>query len=386
MSRHGRYELTPLEIASMRCFGDDEADPLPAPAASPVAALEAAMLPALRRPPCLLAFSGGRDSSALLAVAVRLARREGLPPPVPATLRVRDAPRAEESEWQELTARHTGVDDWVRIELTDELDFVGAAAQKLLRRHGLLWPANLHFFVPLLEEAAGGSLITGVGADIVLASGLPDLMGQSRARAATRNAVRRVYRALPAAARRPYVARQVAPDRPWLRPDAARALTRELLELRPEPVALAARLDYHYRQRTQVLTRYGLGLLAADEDARIVHPFVDPGFLASLGRFLGRRGAGGRTKVMRALFGDLLPEAVVMRPTKASFAEAFCGPHSRRLIRDWDGDGVDPALVDTERLRAFWRDGSDMQRLGRTALLLQAAWLGRAASPSATAM
>lgn len=371
----------------MRCLGDDEADALPAPTApSPIAALEAAMVPALSRPPCLLAFSGGRDSSALIAVAVRLARREGLPPPIPATLRVRDAPRTQEAEWQELTARHAGVEDWVRIELTDELDFVGVAAQKLLRRHGLLWPANLHFFVPLLEEAAGGSLITGVGGDILLASGLSDLMGHSRARGAARYALRRVYRALPTAARRPYVARRVGSERAWLRPDAAQALTRELLRLRPEPVALDARLDYHYRQRPQVLTRHGLDLIAADEAAQIVHPFVDPGFLASFGRFLGTGGVGGRTHVMRALFGALLPEPVITRPTKASFAEAFCGTHSRELVRKWDGSGVDQALVDVERLRDFWGDGTDMYRLGRTALLLQAAWLGRIAATAGNVM
>ena len=59
---------------------------------TPLAALEEAILPALRRPPCLVSFSGGRDSSCVLAAATRAARREGLQPPVPVTLRVSNAP------------------------------------------------------------------------------------------------------------------------------------------------------------------------------------------------------------------------------------------------------------------------------------------------------
>src|SRR5262245_66597824 len=95
---------TALEIASGRMYGEYRASAdLPAPSRqrgpNPLAALEKAVLPALRRPPCLVSFSGGRDSSAVLAAATRAAGREGLPPPIPITLRVRNAPMAEESEW-----------------------------------------------------------------------------------------------------------------------------------------------------------------------------------------------------------------------------------------------------------------------------------------------
>ena len=54
------------------------------------------MLRALRRPPCLVSFSGGLDSSALLAVATAVARREGLDDPVPATLVVPGSPESDE--------------------------------------------------------------------------------------------------------------------------------------------------------------------------------------------------------------------------------------------------------------------------------------------------
>lgn len=381
MSERERLRLDPLEVAAVRCPGEEPrvpALPVPPPGRSPLAALEAALLPALVQAPCLVAFSGGRDSSALLAVAARLARREGLPMPVPATLRVPGAPRAEESEWQELVLGHIGLDDWVRIELAGELDFVGPTAQKLLRRHGLLWPANLHFFVPLSEAAPGGTLVTGVGGDAVFASGQADLLGQSRLRTAPRRAVRSVYRRLPEPARRPYAERRMRAEAPWLRPAAVEAMAARMLAHTPEPDALDARLGHIPRQRPIVLTLHGLDLLAADEGTRIVSPLLDLGFLASLGGFLGKRGVGGRTALMRALFGELLPEAVLTRATKATFGEAFCGPLTRALAKGWDGSGLDPELVNPDALRSYWGDGSDMRALGLTAILLQAvSWGGR---------
>jgi asparagine synthase (glutamine-hydrolysing) len=381
-----RLRLDPLEVAAVRCPGVDPevpALPTPPPGQTPVAALEAALLPALERPPCLVAFSGGRDSSALLAVATRLACREGLPAPVPATLRVPAAPRAEESEWQELVLGHLGLDDWLRIELDGELDFVGPTAQKVLRRHGLLWPANLHFFAPVVEAAAGGTLVTGVGGDAVFASGGPDLLGQSRLRAAPRRAARRVYHRLPAAARRPYAERRLRREAPWLRPAAAEAMAARWLALPPEPRAVDARLDHIARQRPLVLTLNGLDLLAADEGMRIVSPLLDLGFLASLGRFLGRRGVGGRTTLMRALFSEVLPEKVLTRDTKATFGEAFCGPYTRALAAGWDGAGLDPELVDPDALRKFWGDCSELRPLGLTALLCHAIWLAGEDRPQA---
>ena len=39
---------------------------------------------------------------------------------------------------------------------------VGPIAQRVLRRHGILWPTNVHVQVPLLEAARGGTLFTGI--------------------------------------------------------------------------------------------------------------------------------------------------------------------------------------------------------------------------------
>ena len=79
-----RHELSPLEVASGLVFGllpAAEAAPAAGPPEDPLEALEAAVRPALERSPCVVSFSGGRDSSAVLAVATQVARREGLPLP-----------------------------------------------------------------------------------------------------------------------------------------------------------------------------------------------------------------------------------------------------------------------------------------------------------------
>ena len=66
---------------------------------------------------------------------------------------------------------HLGLADWQRIEITEELDLVGPVAAAMLRRHGLLWPPNVHFLFPLLKAARGGALLTGVGGDQLFAWG-----------------------------------------------------------------------------------------------------------------------------------------------------------------------------------------------------------------------
>ena len=61
---------------------------------------------------------------------------------------------------------------------------------------------------------------------------------------------------------------------------------------------------------------------------------------------------------MDAIFGDVLPADVRSRRTKASFDGAFWHEHSRELVGRWAGEGVDPSLVDVERLRAQWESGA----------------------------
>ena len=91
------------------------------------------MRPALVDGPCYVTFSGGRDSSAVLAAATALARREGHALPIPVTRVYPDLPDTDESDWQRAVVDHLGLTEWVRLELRDgESDLLGAAARDAL--------------------------------------------------------------------------------------------------------------------------------------------------------------------------------------------------------------------------------------------------------------
>jgi hypothetical protein len=77
---------------------------------------------------------------------------------------------------------------------------------------------------------------------------------------------------------------------------------------------------------------------------------------------------------MRRFFGDLLPEPVLARTTKASFDEAFWNRHSRAFAASWESEGVDVEIVDVAALGREWSSPAPNPR---SYLLFQAAWLER---------
>jgi asparagine synthetase B (glutamine-hydrolysing) len=373
------YRLSPLEIASGLVLGSAaERGALPdLPGGTTLrSALEDAVRPALERPPCLVSFSGGRDSSTVLAVAANLARREGLAMPVPVTNRFPLSARAEEREWQERVLAHLRLDDWVRIASVDELDCVGPVAVGVLRRHGLLWPFNVHFHVPLLRAAAGGSLLTGIGGDEALsesswARALAVLSGRALPR--PRDALRLGLALAPPVVRRPMMRRRIPRLWTWLTPAAEDALRETLAaEAAAEPLRWTSRFRRLHRFRSLSVGTASLALLAADVGVEIVHPFHEPGFIAALAGLPPGKRFATRDEAMRVLAGDLLPADVLLRRTKASFDDVFWGGHSRALLAHWHGDAVDRAVVDPERLRETW---SSARPDARCFTLLQSVWL-----------
>jgi asparagine synthase (glutamine-hydrolysing) len=357
-------EFTPLELACGLVFGVDRPAVLPPVerTLTPAAALEAAILPALRRAPCLVSFSGGRDSSLVLAVATRLARREGLPDPIAASNLVPAAEASDESRWQELVVAHLGLGDWLRLRWdAEELDALGPFARRALRRHGLLWPFNAHFHVPLLEAAGGGSLLTGIGGDELFA-------------AATRTGRRALL--VPRALRRRRLERRPSVPFDWLTAPARRALVESAAASEvAEPLRLARRMAWVRGYRYLAVGTGSLELLARDAGATIAHPLLDPAAWAAVGRAPGR-GFAGRTAAMRALFADLLPDELLARHTKASFDEVFFGSHSAAFARSWRGTGVPTEVVDVAALREHWATGAPRPQ---SLTLLQSAWLAESA-------
>jgi asparagine synthetase B (glutamine-hydrolysing) len=342
------------------------------PRLSPPEALERSLRTALARPPCAVCFSGGRDSSAVLAVAATLARREDLQAPVPVTLRFSEAPGTGETSWQELVVAHLGLADWIRLDVREELDLIGPVARPLLRRYGLLQPVHAHAFAFVLERSRCASLVTGFGGDQVLGGWLGVRLARTVRPSLVREALLLGYGASPASLRRLALRKRVQ-TRPWLTARARALVAERWLETAAsEPSTYDAYLGWVAKRRSLAALRWNLARLGADAGAEVVHPLADPGFRRALARAGGRRGLGDRTAVMRALFGELLPDDVLTRESKAHFLYAYLRDTSRAFARSWDESGLDPELVDAATLRAAWLS---LMPSGASGLALQAAWL-----------
>jgi hypothetical protein len=376
-----RYRPTSLEVAWAtplgRAEGLDRLPRVPRDLSAPRRALERSILDALRHPPCVVSFSGGRDSSALLALSVHLARKHGLPEPLPVTLVIVGSAEAEESSWQHAVLQHLGITDWHRIPVTGELDIVGPVADRYLMSAGVVLPFNAHFHDPMFALARAGSLITGFGGDEILGSQTPGRARQvlaGRARPVPRDLLRIGLLAVPPPVRARVLQRRVDVDFEWLtgagRAQLARTLARHQAH---EPSHWGKAVRSWWRGRYRALIEQGLAVVAQAHAAQPVHPFVDPDFLAAMAAVGGATGLGSRQRVLDFLIGDLLPNEVLARTSKAVFDAAMWTSHSRRMIAEWDGSGVDVQLVDVDALRQVW---SRARPDARTAALLQQVWLG----------
>lgn len=371
-------DLTPLELATNKIYGPDPAAP-PLPVApadlTTLAALEAAVLPALTRPPCIVAFSGGRDSALVLAIAARVAKREGLPAPVPATIRFVGIQGAEESSWQELVLRHLGIDERITIDVRTELDFIGPLVGRVLRCHGVLWPLNIYLHEAMIGYAKGGSLLSGFHGDLVFSGeqwrSTNELLDRRRG-PHPRDPLRLGLAFSPRWVKQLVFRRRVEAV-PWLRPVAWKAYVEGLSRAHASaPRRWDHWIDFVASRRSFRMESQSMRLLAADAGARHVEPLADRTVLACMARAGGTLGIGDRTAIMRSQFTGVLPDQSLARPDKAVFGAAFVGSWTRNFAREWQGEGVDHDLVDPEILQATWlAEKFD----SRAALLLQAAWL-----------
>ncbi len=351
------------------------------------AALEAVLLEHLRRGLCVVTFSGGRDSSALLALTAHVAAREGLPAPIAATHDFPGDPHADEREWQRAVLDHlaglgTPVEH-VQIPSAGDFDLLGETAAAGLREHGLLWSAPVHSLTPMWRLARGGTVLTGQGGDEVVAG------QRSAPLALLRRRRGRLHRVLPAAAvaLAPEAVRAAArrrrerhlPAPGWLTPGGlARARATDWAGERGRPLLFADALAAHRRDRGFALGLATSGALAAAAGTVEAHPLLDARFTGALAAEGHPFGFGNRTSTMVRVFDGLLPRAVLHRSTKARFHTPTFGVAARAFAGEWSGDGLDEALVDAAALRACWL--SEAPWAG-TMLALQAAWLHDAGLP-----
>lgn len=373
-------ELSRLEAVAGCPLGGRarSAPPIGRAGSDPVAALALAIERTLDSGPPAIAFSGGRDSSLLLAVAALVCRRAGTGPPLPITLCMPSpVPEADESGWQERVLEHLQIPHWHRIPISGELDLVGPYARRHLLRDGLLFPANAHSVAPMLEAAGQRCLIVGLGGDELLTPQqwrtVHDLLGRRR-KPQRRDVVRLAAGTVPRAIRGRL--RPAGPERPddmaWLRPAAKTRMERLSRRGFEEPVTWGAAIRHVSSRRDVILPFRAMQRLARAEGQTVEAPLLDSGFVGALARAGGHGGWGGRTAIMNELARDLLPADVVGRTSKAYFNRVFFGDESRAFAAEWSGRGLDETLVDPDVLREEWL--SEVPDF-RTALLLQSAWL-----------
>jgi asparagine synthetase B (glutamine-hydrolysing) len=374
------YLMAPMEIAWGYVPGQMEPSPrLVEVSGGPREALEEVVGDALRRPPCGVAFSGGRDSSAVLAIATHVARRDGLPEPIPITRVFPDAPAAEESRWQEEVVGHLGLDEWQRVSIHDELDVIGPLAARHLVEHGVVWPPMIHADIPLVESLRGGTLIDGEGGDEVLgveAHRVAPLTRLVRSpRPVRRHHVSAAARALAPARVRARQLRRRLSVQPldWLTTEARQALIDALAAVQAsQPLSFRESIRTVPARRTQTLMARNRRILAVRHGVELSSPLLHPRVVQAIGDDGGVLGRGDRTAVLRAFVADLLPDAVLSRVGKATFGEAYMGRQTREFATRWTGDGIDPRLVNPDELRRVWLAE---EPTALTAALVQSAWL-----------
>jgi len=363
----GPYPLDWLEIAFGSPIGIDDSVAPVEPSGDPALALESLVVEALGRPPCLVTFSGGRDSSAVLAAAVAAARQHGLEEPIPSSMRFPELPDSVEDDWQERVIRHVGLTEWHIVEPGDTLGFLDTIATGVLNSQGLLWPPNAHFMMPSIRAAAGGSVLTGAfGDEIFTEDSRRTSARKSRyvswprsPRVAARVAVTGGPRAIRLWDSRRRV--RSSPLPPWLSPEAAARVRQRLANQMAFPPLRWDRAATTFPRLRYV--KAGLAALRAlgvASDTTVSAPLGEARFVAAVAKAAGKVGFAERTVAMRKLFGHLLPDDVLSRTSKASFGRALWGTETMEFARRWDGSGLPREVVDVDVLRATWMAASDM--------------------------
>ncbi|MGI8457569.1 MAG: asparagine synthase-related protein, partial [Propionibacteriaceae bacterium] len=293
----------------------------------------------------------GRDSSAVLAVAVRYARRTGRPDPVPVIVRHLDDPAADETSWQELVLAHLGIHDPVVLTFRDEQRLLGDPARASLRARGPIWPAAVTLHSAIYRELGPGQMLTGEGGDHTL---LPQRITQLRNGLHHRRPTQVVGGLVQLLATR--AARQgLGSDVPrWLTPEGLGYTQQAFRAVSRVPVRFDDAMLSLFDSVFDEILLHNFGAMAQEYGLVAVHPFVDRCFRTAWARAGGALGFAGRNDNMRRLFADVLPDPILVRSTKADFTASRWGEREREFAQNWDGSGVDPSLIRADELRREW--------------------------------
>lgn len=339
--------------------------------ASPRQALESIVESAFTGAPVYVLFSGGRDSSAVLALAVLIARRLGADDPIPVTGQHPEAPRSSESEWQDLVLDHLKIKERVILEFRGEQSLLGDAARAGLARHGLLWPPALHLHGAIYRQLAPGIVLSGEGGDLAIEGRRITKLEEAVRKRWIRTSIREAIDLARVRKTQKQISDTILMASPWLTAEGRRLLPEVVRPLK-EPLAWSRSLRAVVEARPAAMSRTNFAGVVHAHGHDPVNPFDDETFFSALEAAGGFWGFGGRTEMMRFLFSDLLPDAILSRTTKAAFNETRWTPVEREFAAAWTGSGVDEGLVDPERLRNEWLNDSPSPL---SSVSLHAAWL-----------
>ncbi|MCU1459180.1 MAG: hypothetical protein JWL73_3272 [Actinomycetia bacterium] len=327
-------------------------------------------------------FSGGCDSSLVLATATDVCRRLGAPDPVPLTYRFSGADGSDEQEYQELVVRSLGLRDWEIVDFGSDGDCLGPGAQASLHTTGLVWPATLHFRAGVYAGLGPGLLLTGEGGDEVLGLRRSSWLAEAARyvlrgrRVPPRGTTRQAMRSLaPHALRRRWATNEIdaAYGADWLHADLRRDLVARAAALAAEePLSAADWGPYHLSMPRVWIGDHNVRAFAAAHGLRYEAPLMAPDFLAAVADQVPWWEFRGRDILLRHHFADVLPAAILERRTKSVFNEAYFGRHTRAFAARWDGTGL-PEGVDARWLKDHWA-GTGAIHAG-TSMLLHQAWL-----------
>src|SRR5690606_28418837 len=134
---------------------------------APWTALVASVREHLDDDPCYVTFSGGCDSSLVLAAATDACRNTGHSDPVPITYRYPG--ESADEPFQRPMLDWLGLEDWIHLDLTDSA-LLAPETTLELQRTGVVWPPSLHTRAAALRTVGPGLLLSGDGGDEVLGS------------------------------------------------------------------------------------------------------------------------------------------------------------------------------------------------------------------------